>query len=32
MYIAAENHGYVSEDMASLCSEAAKQQIREKWI
>ena len=28
--IAAETHGYVGSDMASLCSEAALQQIREK--
>lgn len=28
--IAAETHGYVGADMASLCSEAALQQIREK--
>ncbi|KAJ3217735.1 AAA ATPase cdc48 [Clydaea vesicula] len=28
--IAAESHGYVGSDMASLCSEAAMQQIREK--
>ncbi|KAI8139278.1 transitional endoplasmic reticulum ATPase [Fennellomyces sp. T-0311] len=28
--IAAETHGYVGADMASLCSEAAMQQIREK--
>lgn len=28
--IAAETHGYVGSDMASLCSEAAMQQIREK--
>ena len=28
--IAADTHGYVGADMASLCSEAAMQQIREK--
>ena len=28
--IAAETHGYVGSDIASLCSEAAMQQIREK--
>lgn len=28
--IASETHGYVGSDMASLCSEAAMQQIREK--
>ncbi|KAJ5990318.1 hypothetical protein N7522_010525 [Penicillium canescens] len=28
--IAAETHGYVGSDLASLCSEAAMQQIREK--
>ncbi|KAL2914028.1 AAA ATPase cdc48 [Polyrhizophydium stewartii] len=28
--IAAETHGFVGSDMASLCSEAAMQQIREK--
>jgi transitional endoplasmic reticulum ATPase len=28
--IAADTHGYVGSDMASLCSEAAMQQIREK--
>ncbi|KAI9313985.1 putative CDC48-microsomal protein of CDC48/PAS1/SEC18 family of ATPase [Dichotomocladium elegans] len=28
--IASETHGYVGADMASLCSEAAMQQIREK--
>ena len=28
--IAAETHGYVGSDVASLCSEAAMQQIREK--
>ncbi len=28
--VAAETHGYVGSDMASLCSEAALQQIREK--
>ena len=28
--IAADSHGYVGSDMASLCSEAAMQQIREK--
>ena len=28
--IAAECHGYVGSDVASLCSEAALQQIREK--
>lgn len=28
--IAAESHGYVGSDLASLCSEAALQQIREK--
>ncbi|RKP17852.1 AAA ATPase [Rozella allomycis CSF55] len=28
--LAAETHGYVGADMASLCSEAAMQQIREK--
>ena len=28
--IAAETQGYVGSDMASLCSEAALQQIREK--
>ena len=28
--IASETHGYVGSDMASLCSEAALQQIREK--
>ena len=28
--IAAETHGYVGSDVASLCSEAALQQIREK--
>ena len=28
--IAAETHGYVGSDMASLCSEAALKQIREK--
>lgn len=28
--IAAETHGYVGSDLASLCSEAALQQIREK--
>ncbi|KAJ7263192.1 P-loop containing nucleoside triphosphate hydrolase protein [Mycena haematopus] len=28
--IAADTHGYVSSDVASLCSEAAMQQIREK--
>jgi transitional endoplasmic reticulum ATPase len=28
--IAAETHGYVGSDMASLCSEAAMQQIRDK--
>lgn len=28
--IAAETHGYVGSDMASLCSESALQQIREK--
>ncbi|ODQ55127.1 AAA ATPase [Saitoella complicata NRRL Y-17804] len=28
--IAAETHGYVGADLASLCSEAAMQQIREK--
>lgn len=28
--ISAETHGYVGSDMASLCSEAALQQIREK--
>jgi transitional endoplasmic reticulum ATPase len=27
--IAARNHGYVGSDIASLCSEAAMQQIRE---
>lgn len=29
--LAAETHGYVGADIASLCSEAAMQQIREKW-
>lgn len=29
-YIASETHGYVGADIASLCSEAAMQQIREK--
>ena len=28
--IVAETHGYVGSDVASLCSEAALQQIREK--
>lgn len=28
--IAAETHGHVGADLASLCSEAALQQIREK--
>merc|ERR1712000_230004 len=28
--VAAETHGYVGSDLASLCSEAAMQQIREK--
>jgi transitional endoplasmic reticulum ATPase len=28
--IASETHGYVGSDVASLCSEAAMQQIREK--
>ena len=28
--IAAESHGYVGSDLASLCSEAAWQQILEK--
>lgn len=28
--IAAESHGHVGADLASLCSEAALQQIREK--
>ena len=28
--VAAESHGYVGSDVASLCSEAALQQIREK--
>src|SRR5271156_435183 len=28
--IASETHGYVGSDIASLCSEAAMQQIREK--
>lgn len=30
MQLAADTHGYVGSDMASLCSEAAMQQIREK--
>ena len=30
--IASETHGYVGSDIASLCSEAAMQQIRERWI
>ena len=30
MQIAADTHGYVGSDIASLCSEAAMQQIREK--
>jgi len=28
--VAAETHGHVGSDLASLCSEAALQQIREK--
>ena len=30
LQIAADTHGYISSDVASLCSEAAMQQIREK--
>jgi len=30
MQVAAETHGHVGSDLASLCSEAALQQIREK--
>jgi transitional endoplasmic reticulum ATPase len=30
LQIAADTHGYVSSDVASLCSEAAMQQIHEK--
>ena len=30
LQIAADTHGYVGSDVASLCSEAAMQQIREK--
>lgn len=30
MKIASDTHGYVGSDLASLCSEAAMQQIREK--
>lgn len=30
LQIAAESHGHVGADLASLCSEAALQQIREK--
>lgn len=30
LQIAAETHGHVGADLASLCSEAALQQIREK--
>ena len=30
--VAAETHGHVGADLAALCSEAALQQIREKWI
>ena len=29
-WIAADTHGYIGSDIASLCSEAAMQQIREK--